>query len=229
VDAAPFLVEDTTERARRGVGPDNEPRFDLLGELREFLDRRRGDAVLLAEANVPTDRIHKYYGDGDRFQLLFNFVLNQHLFLALARQEAEPIARYLKDMPRIAPVCQWANFVRNHDELALDRLSESERQEVFRAFAPKEEMRIYGRGIRRRLPPMLEGDWRRVAMTYSLLFTLPGTPIIRYGEEIGMGDDLSLAGRDSVRTLMQWDAGRNGGFSTADAKQLPRPVIREVE
>lgn len=226
VDAAPFLIEDTTVRADRGGG--EEPRLELLSELREFLDRRRGDAVLLAEANVPLDHIHKYYGGGDRFQMLFNFHLNQCLFLALARRQSAPLARGLGEFPVMPRVCQWANFIRIHDELTLDQLSDAERQEVFEAFAPDPHARIYGRGIRRRLPPMLEGDWRRVAMVYSLLFTLPGTPILRYGEEIGMGDDLSLPGREAVRTPMQWSNEEvNAGFSTAPREKLTRPIIRE--
>jgi maltose alpha-D-glucosyltransferase/alpha-amylase len=226
VDAAPFLIEDTTVRAERGGG--EEPRLELLSELREFLDRRRGDAVLLAEANVPADHIPKYYGHGERFQMLFNFRLNQYLFLTLARQEASPLIRELRQLPQLPRVCQWANFIRIHDELTLDQLSDAERQEVFEAFAPDEEARIYGRGIRRRLPPMLGGDPRRVAMVYSLLFTLPGTPILRYGEEIGMGDDLSLPGREAVRTAMQWtNEEANAGFSDASPQRLARPVIRD--
>ena len=223
VDAAPFLIEDTTVR---GGGPNAEgPGYEMLGLLREFLDRRRGDAILLAEANVPKERVGRYYGDGDRFQMLFNFLLNQQLFLALARQEAEPLARGLRELPEIPPTCQWANFIRNHDELSLDQLTDSERQEVFEAFAPDESMRIYGRGIRRRLPPMLGGDWRRVEMTYSLLFTLPGSPILRYGEEIGMGEDLMLKGRDAVRTAMQWNHEPGGGFSSAPPETFSRPIV----
>ncbi len=223
VDAAPYLIEDVKERARQGV----QPQYEFLRDLREFLDRRRGDALLLAEANVPYDSVHEYFGDGEHFQMLFNFTLNQYVFLALAQGKAEPITRTLGAMPTLRPVCQWLNFVRNHDELTLDMLDESEREEVYRAFAPDPDARIFDRGIRRRLPPMLGGDPRRVAMVYSLTFTLPGTPMLRYGEEIGMGDDLSLEGRTAVRTPMQWDDSTAAGFSDAPEDRLVRPVVRD--
>jgi maltose alpha-D-glucosyltransferase/alpha-amylase len=132
----------------------------------------------------------------------------------------------LEAAPAIPDSCQWATFLRNHDEVDLGRLSERERAECFAAFGPEEDMQLYGRGIRRRLAPMLGNDRRRIEMAYSLQFTLPGTPVLRYGEEIGMGDDLSLKDRDAIRTPMQWAAGANAGFSTAPAKKLCRPVIR---
>lgn len=157
--------------------------------------------------------------------MLFNFLLNQHMFLALARQDANTLKKGLQILPEIPHCGQWLNFVRHHDELTLDMLTQEEREEIFAAFAPDENMRIYGRGIRRRLPPMLSGDRRRIELVYSLLLTLPGTPLIRYGDEISMGDDLSLEGRTSVRTLMQWADARNGGFSPAPPEALPKPVI----
>ncbi len=224
VDAAPYLIE--------GMGIKGAEKSDLdnfLSDMREFLLSRRGDAVLLAEANVEPDKLAIYFGDGDRMHMLFNFWLNQHMFLALARQEAAPICHGLKTLPKIPDVCQWVNFVRHHDELTLSELKEAERQEVFAAFAPKENMQIYGRGIRRRLPPMVKGDRRRIELIYSLLFSLPGTPLVRYGEEIGMGDDLSLEDRNSVRTPMQWSNELNGGFSTASSDALPHPVISQGE
>jgi len=140
-----------------------------------------------------------------------------------------PLRDGLKTLPEMPKDCQWLNFVRHHDELALDRLSQSQQEEVFQAFAPDENMRIYGHGIRRRLPPMLDSDSRRIELVYSLMFSLPGTPLIRYGEEIGMGENLSLPGRDSVRTPMQWSNAANGGFSTAPASALTRPVVTEGE
>jgi maltose alpha-D-glucosyltransferase / alpha-amylase len=222
VDAAPFLIE-----MQRDGNTDGPEEYAYLREFREFLSWRRGDAILLAEANEPMDKITNYVGDGDKMHLLFNFVLNQALFLALVRQDATPIVHALRAMPPFPDTAQWANFIRNHDELSLDKLSEEERQEVFAAFGPDRDMQLYERGIRRRLPPMVDGDERRIALMYSLLFTLPGTPVLRYGEEIGMGDDLSLPERESVRTPMQWSNEPNAGFSTAKRDQLVRPVIND--
>jgi maltose alpha-D-glucosyltransferase / alpha-amylase len=161
---------------------------------------------------------------GDRIHLLYNFLVNQHLFLALARQRAEPLADVLGRVAAPPPGGQWVNFLRNHDEIDLGRLSAAERAEVYAAFGPEEEMRAYGRGIRRRLAPMLGGDLGRLELAYALLFSLPGTPLIRQGEEIGMGDDLSLPERLSVRTPMPWSAEANGGFSTAPPDRLVRPA-----
>ncbi|MEP0879385.1 alpha-amylase family protein [Funiculus sociatus GB2-M2] len=224
IDAASFVIEGI------GIAEANQKSLQsFFDEMRGFLTSRRGDAVLLAEANVPAEEIPTYFGQGNRIHLLFNFLLNQSMFLALARQAAEPLDYGLKNLPEIPAQCQWLNFVRHHDELTLDRLSESEMQEIFDAFAPEENMQIFGRGIRRRLPPMLKGDRRRIELTYSLMFSLPGIPLLRYGDEIGMGDDLSLLGRTSVRTSMQWSDEPNGGFSDAPPDQLTQSVISEGE
>ena len=162
--------------------------------------------------------------------MLFNFILNQRTFLALARGEVAPILQALAEMPALPASCQWATFLRNHDEVDLGRLVGHEHDEVFAAFGPEPEMQLYGRGIRRRLAPMLGNDRRRIEMAYALQFSLPGTPVIRYGDEIGMGEDLSLPERNAIRTPMQWSAARNGGFSTATRKQdLRRPVIDDGE
>jgi glycosidase len=150
----------------------------------------------------------------------FDFIGMQRLYLSLARADARPLAKALRERPEIAPESQWANFVRNHDELTLDKLTDAEREEVFEAFAPDEAQRIYDRGIVRRLPPMLDGDPRRIRMVYSLLFSLPGTPVLFYGEEIGMGENPEIGGRHSVRSPMQWNGGRNGGFSDAIPSRL---------
>jgi maltose alpha-D-glucosyltransferase / alpha-amylase len=169
--------------------------------------------------------VMNYFGDGHRLQVMLNFGLNQHLFLAFARGSAEPLVRGLTAVPPIPEMGQWATFLRNHDEIDLGRLSTFEREEVYRACGPEPEMQLYERGIRRRLAPMLGGDLRRIQLAFSLLFTLPGTPVIWYGDEIGMGDDLSLPERNSVRTPMQWGDEPNGGFSRAPAERLIRPVV----
>ncbi|HET7721820.1 MAG TPA: alpha-amylase family protein, partial [Acidimicrobiales bacterium] len=222
MDAAPFIIERT-----RANEPKSPMEFDYLREFRELLSWRRGDAVILAEANAEKEELVEYFGPtGDRLPMLFNFLLNQRQFLAMARGDANPIVAALEAAPAIPDSCQWATFLRNHDEIDLGRLSEKERADCFAAFGPDESMQLYGRGIRRRLAPMLGNDRRRIELAYSLQFTLPGTPVLRYGEEIGMGDDLSLKERDAIRTPMQWNAGANAGFSTAKKKSdLHRPVI----
>ena len=220
VDAAPFLIE------LRGIdNPDVTDPYQYLREFRDFLSWRRGNAILLAEANVAMEKVPEYFGDGNKLHMLFNFMANQHLILALARQQALPLIEGLYKLPSIPEAGQWANFLRNHDELNLGGLSEAQRDHVFQAFAPKETMQLYDRGIRRRLAPMLKGDPRRLEQAYSLLFSLPGTPVLWCGDEIGMGEDLSLNERDSVRTPMQWSEASNGGFSTASPEDLIRPVI----
>ncbi len=221
MDAAPFIIERT-----RANEPKSPMEFDYLREFRELLSWRRGDAVILAEANAEKEELVEYFGPtGDRLPMLFNFLLNQRQFLAMARGDAAPILAALEAAPKIPDSCQWATFLRNHDEIDLGRLSDRERAECFAAFGPDESMQLYGRGIRRRLAPMLGNDRRRIELAYSLQFTLPGTPVLRYGEEIGMGDDLSLKERDAIRTPMQWNSGPNAGFSTAPAKKLHHPVI----
>jgi trehalose synthase len=224
VDAAPYLVDTT--------GLDGDAHSDALDWLRElcsYIQRRDGSSVLIGEVNLAPDELRPYFGDddGDGLHMLFNFNLNQALFLALARGECEPLDRALDALPEIPERSQWVNFVRNHDELTLDKLDQSERADVYRAFAPDEGMRIYGRGIRRRLPTMLGGDRTRIELAYSLLFTLPGTPALLWGEEIGLAEDLELDGRASVRTPMQWADERNAGFSSASTEDLVARVERD--
>ena len=156
----------------------------------------------------------------------FDFMTMQHLYLALARHDARPLAENLKSRPPLHPDNQWAMFVRNHDELTLDKLSDAEREEVFAAFGPEKNMQVYGRGLRRRMPPMLGGDAERIRMVYSLMFSLPGTPVLFYGEEIGMGEDLRQKSRSAVRTPMQWNNTKNGGFSDAKVSDLVAPLVR---
>ena len=221
LDAAPFVIELT-------VPDDPAPRqdFSWLRDFRRQLSWRRGDAVIVAEANVDRERLAEYFGDGNRLPMLFNFILNQRTFLALARGEVGPILQALAEVPAVPEGCQWATFLRNHDEVDLGRLVGHEHDEVFAAFGPDPDMQIYERGIRRRLAPMLGNDRARIEMAYALQFSLPGTPVIRYGDEIGMGEDLRLPERNAVRTPMQWSAGPNGGFSTVRRRRdLRRPVI----
>lgn len=219
VDAVPFVIET---RPREGEWVRH---YDYLGELRAFMSWRRGDAVMLAEANVTPDEVADYVGDGDRMNMMFNFTVNQRLFLALARGDARPLREALRSLPPLPDRCQWGSFLRNHDELDLGRLEEAEREECFAHFAPDPDMRLYGRGIRRRLAPMLGNDRRRLELAYSLMFSLPGSPVLWYGEEIGMGDDLSLPERSAVRTPMQWSDEAQGGFTTA--REPVRPVIAD--
>ncbi len=179
--------------------------------------------------NLPHDQQLDFFGgpQGDELTMMFDFIGMQAMYLSLARADAGPLATALLDRPVTAVHSQWATFVRNHDELTLDKLSDAERQEVFDAFGPQKDMQLFGRGLRRRLPPMLDGDPRRIRMVYSLLFSLPGTPVLFYGEEIGMGENLAVDGRQSVRTPMQWTSGHNGGFSSASADRLPNPVVED--
>ncbi|MBW4693274.1 MAG: alpha-amylase family protein [Lyngbya sp. HA4199-MV5] len=226
IDAAPFLIELKGIEAQADV---TDP-YVYLNEIRDFLSWRRGDAIVLAEANVAMDKVPDYFGDGDKMQMLFSFMVNQHAILALAQETAAPLVDGLKASPPIPAIGQWANFIRNHDELSLDKLSQEQRDEIIAKFAPdKEKTWIYDRGIRRRFPPMVNGDPRRIRLAYSLMMTLPGTPVLFYGEEIGMGDDLSLEERNPFRTPMQWTGEPNGGFSKAPADKLIRPVIDDEQ
>jgi len=222
VDAVPFLIEPpgTEERTRK------DP-HRLLRDLRSYIGRRAGDAVLMGEVNLPPPEQREFFGDedGDELQVVLSFTVNQAMYLSLAREDATPLRQALDALPAIPEDCQWANFVRNHDELTLDKLSEEERQEVFASFGPEAELQLYGRGLRRRLPTMVGGDERRIRMMYSLAFSLPGTPVLFYGEEIGMAENLAIEGRYSVRAPMQWSAERHAGFTTA--REPCRPLVEE--
>jgi maltose alpha-D-glucosyltransferase/alpha-amylase len=217
MDAVPFVI------GTKGAGI-KKPReqYDMLRSFREFLQWRAGDSIILAEANVLPDTDMEYFGDdGERMQMMFNFQVNQHLFYALASSDTRPLVKALKATKPRPATAQWGLFLRNHDELDLGRLSGKERQVVFDAFGPDPDMQLYERGIRRRLAPMLAGDRRRIELAYSLMFTLPGTPVIRYGDELGMGDDLKLPERNCARTPMQWSNEPHGGFTKSDKPALP--------
>lgn len=217
MDAVPFVIATK--------GPDAEEpveQYDMLRYFREFLSWREGDAIVLAEANVVPQTDMEYFGrSGERLQMMFNFQVNQHLFYALAAGDSRPLATALKATKSRPATAQWGQFLRNHDELDLGRLTDEQRQAVFAAFAPDVHMQLYNRGIRRRLAPMLQGDRRRLELAYSLMMTLPGTPVIRYGDEIAMGDDLDLPERQPARTPMQWSTEPHGGFSTSDKPVMP--------
>jgi len=220
MDAVPFVI------AQKGADVPQQPieQYEMLRQLREFVSWREGEAIILAEANVLAKTDMEYFGkEGERLQMMFNFQVNQNLFYALATAETRPLVKALKATKPRPPTAQWGQFLRNHDELDLGRLTDEQREAVFEAFAPDPAMQLYGRGIRRRLAPMLGGDRRRMELAYSLMMTLPGTPVVRYGDEIGMGDNLELPERECARTPMQWSLEPQAGF-TSNAKP-PSPLI----
>jgi maltose alpha-D-glucosyltransferase / alpha-amylase len=218
MDAVPFLIE------KKGPNVEDEKDFGLLKEMRNFLQWRTGDAIMLAEANVPPEDSIDYFGDeGDHLQMMLNFPVNQRLFYALATGDVDPLIGALEDTRSRPRNAQWVQFLRSHDELDLGRLTDEQREKVFAAFGPRKTDRLYDRGIRRRLAPMLDNDRRRLELAFSLLMSLPGTPMLQYGDEIGMGDDLKLPERECARTPMQWTHERHGGFSRA--RSPIRPAI----
>lgn len=221
MDAVPFVI------AKKGAEITKQiEQYEMLREFREFLSWREGEAVILAEANVLPETDMEYFGkDGERLQMMFNFQVNQNLFYSLATSDCRAVVKALQATKGRPATAQWGQFLRNHDELDLARLAAEQREAVFEAFAPEKNMQLYQRGIRRRLAPMLQGDRRRLEVSYSLMMTLPGTPVIRYGDEIGMGDDLSLPERQAARTPMQWSGEMQGGFTNGRKPVLP--VIRE--
>src|SRR6202790_4676864 len=221
MDAVPFVI--STKGAKVGKPVEQ---YDMLRLMREFLQWREGDAIILAEANVLPDTDMEYFGrEGDRMHMMFNFQVNQNLFYALAASDVRPLQKALKATKPRPKTAQWGMFLRNHDELDLGRLTKEQRETVFKAFGPAPAMQLYDRGIRRRLAPMLEDDRRRIELAYSLMFTLPGTPVLRYGDELGMGDDLALPERQCARTPMQWSDEPNAGFTKSEKPILP--VIKD--
>jgi maltose alpha-D-glucosyltransferase / alpha-amylase len=219
MDAVPFVIEGTHD----GMGGKPPTHFEYLRQMRSFLQWRSQGGIMLGEANVLPPENRKYFGEsGDGIHMMFNFFVNQHLFYAMASGDARPLAQALKATKTLPPSAQWAHFLRNHDELDLGRLTDEQRALVFQRFGPEPEMQLYDRGIRRRLAGML-GERARLELAYSLLFALPGTPVLRYGDEIGMGEDLRAKEREAVRTPMQWSHERNAGFSSAET--IVKPVI----
>jgi maltose alpha-D-glucosyltransferase / alpha-amylase len=215
LDAVPFILEKPSPGGRK-----HPLRFEYLEEMRRFVQWRVGDAVLLGEANVLPDESRRYFSERGGLHLMFNFWVNQHLYYALASGDARPLGAALRATRKLPPTAQWAQFLRNHDELDLGRLEQEQRNAVFERFGPEPTMQLYDRGIRRRLAPML-GERKRLELAYSLMFSLPGTPVLYYGEELGMGDDLSLPEREAVRTPMQWTDGPSAGFTSAAKPVAP--------
>ena len=221
VDAVPFIIEHPDPK-----NPERKPRMDFgyLEELRSFVQWRLGEGILLGEANVLPRETARYFREGRGIHMMFNFWVNQHLFYAFASKDVRPLRKSLEATRELPPTSQWATFLRNHDELDLGRLTEEQRELVFARFGSEESMQLYDRGIRRRLAPML-GSRAEMELAHSVLFALPGTPVLRYGDEIGMGDDLDLPEREAVRTPMQWSDAPNGGFS--ESEKPVHPLISE--
>src|SRR6201746_2238713 len=221
MDAVPFVIATKGAKVSKPV-----EQYDMLRSFREFLQWRQGNAIILAEANVLPDTDMEYFGsDGDRMHMMFNFHVNQNLFYALASADTRPLAKALaatKPRPRTA---QWGLFLRNHDELDLGRLTKAQRDVVFKKFGPDKNMQLYDRGIRRRLAPMLGGDRRRLELAYRLMWPLPGTTGVPYGDEIAMGDNLDLPERNCARTPMQSPTAPHAGF-TEDDKTGSRVIDR---
>ncbi len=220
-DAVPYLYE------REGTNCENLPETHaFLKRLRRHMDEKHPGKILLAEANQGPADVRPYFGDGDQFHMAFNFPLMPRLYMGLRLEDRTPIVNILSQLPAIPENCQWCTFLRNHDELTLEMVTDEERDYMYREYAPDPRMKL-NLGIRRRLSPLLEDDRRRLELLNALLFSLPGAPIIYYGDEIGMGDNIYLYDRNGVRTPMQWNGDRNAGFSRADATRLYTPVITD--
>ena len=221
LDAVPYLIE------REGTSCANLPEtHDVLRELRREMDARHRDRMLLAEANLWPSDVAAYFGDGDECHMAFHFPLMPRLYMALRQEDRHPISEILYQTPEIADSCQWAIFLRNHDELTLEMVTDEERDYMYQAYAADPQMRVNA-GIRRRLAPLMENSRARIELLNGLLLSLPGTPVIYYGDELGMGDNIYLGDRNSVRTPMQWSPDRNGGFSRADPQSLYLPPIMD--
>ena len=221
LDAVPYLIE------REGTNNENLPEtHEILKKIRTELDRHAPGRMLLAEANQWPEDAQKYFGDGDECHMSFHFPLMPRMYMAIAREDRFPITDIMRQTPAIPENCQWAVFLRNHDELTLEMVTHSERDYLWETYASDRRARI-NLGIRRRLAPLLERDRRRIELMNGLLLSMPGTPVIYYGDEIGMGDNIFLGDRDGVRTPMQWSIDRNGGFSRADPAQMVLPPIMD--
>ncbi len=219
LDAVPYLVE------REGTNCENLPETHLvIKELRQKMDEQYPGRMLLAEANQWPADLRPYFGEGDEFNMAFHFPLMPRMFMGLKLEDRKPITEILQQTPEIPANCQWCIFLRNHDELTLEMVTDMERDYMYDEYAKDKSMRL-NLGIRRRLAPLLDNDRRRIELMNGMLMSLPGTPIVYYGDEIGMGDNVNLGDRNGVRTPMQWDGGWNGGFSSADPEMLYSPIM----
>ena len=221
VDAAPYLFE------REGTNCENLPEtHEFLKALRRFVEEHYPDALLLAEANQWPEDVAQYFADGDEFHMGYHFPIMPRLFMALRQEDRRPIVEILERTPPIPASCQWGMFLRNHDELTLEMVTDEERDYLYTEYAKDRRMRL-NVGIRRRLAPLMDNGRRRIELLHALLFSLHGSPFLYYGDEIGMGDNIYLGDRDGVRTPMQWSADRNAGFSQADFARLYFPIIMD--
>jgi maltose alpha-D-glucosyltransferase/alpha-amylase len=221
VDAVPYLFE------RDGTNCENLPEtHGFLRELRKYVDEHYPNALLLAEANQWPEDVVQYFGEGDEFHMAYHFPIMPRLFMALRQEDRRPIVEILERTPAIPESCQWGMFLRNHDELTLEMVTDEERDYLYNEYAKDQRMRL-NVGIRRRLGPLVDNGRRLIELLHALLFSLPGSPFLYYGDEIGMGDNIYLGDRDGVRTPMQWTADRNAGFSQADFARLYFPVIMD--
>ena len=219
LDAVPYLVE------REGTNCENLPETHaVIKELRAHIDKEFPGRMLLAEANQWPADLRSYFSNGDEFHMAFHFPLMPRMFMGVKLEDRKPITEILKQTPEIPEVCQWCLFLRNHDELTLEMVTDMERDYMYDEYAGDKAMRL-NLGIRRRLAPLLDNDRRRMELMNGMLMSLPGTPIIYYGDEIGMGDNVNLGDRNGVRTPMQWDGGWNGGFSAADPEAVYSPLM----
>ncbi len=221
LDAVPYLFE------REGTSCENLPETHaFLKELRKSMEEKYKDRIFLAEANQWPEDVRPYFGDGDECHMAFHFPLMPRLFMAIRKEDRTPVVDILAQTPHLPSNCQWALFLRNHDELTLEKVTQEDRDYMYKEYAadPKAKLNL---GIRRRLAPLMSGGRRQMELINSLLFSLPGSPIIYYGDELGMGDNIYLGDRNGVRTPMQWSGDKNGGFSTADPAKLYSPVIQD--
>jgi maltose alpha-D-glucosyltransferase / alpha-amylase len=222
VDAAPLIIGDNGLEHANPRDP-----HGVLRELESYMQQRRSDGVLLGEVNLPAKELERYFGAGDQLGLLFNFTLACYVFAALATEKAGPVEEAIAQLPEPPSGCGWANFLRNLDELDFSRVPQDLKETVFEAFAPDKEMQVFDRGVRRRIAPMLDGDQKRIELAFSIIMSMRGSPLFVYGDEIGIGEDLSKHGRNAVRVPMQWSSRRNAGFSDAPKSKLVQAPVDE--